>query len=70
MKSLKGPPSPKKYDPALQAVHKDTAQWYLQQTLTTPIPLSADEWAMSLDELAAKYPWRPKSPTQLQKFRI
>jgi len=71
MKSLKGPPSPKKYDPALQAVLKDTAQWYLRQTLSTkPIPLSAEEWAMSLDDLAARYP-APKMPDQqLPKIRI
>lgn len=71
MKSLKGPPSPKKYDPMLQAVLKDTAQWYLQQTLsTTPIPLNAEEWTMSLDELATKYP-APKMPDQqFPKFRI
>jgi len=56
MKSLKGPPTPKKYRPELDWVFKDTKKYYMEQSLTKPIPISEEEWQMPLDELAKKYP--------------
>lgn len=64
-RSLKGPPHfPMKFLETFMPVTKDS-KWELEfRIVGTPIPLTKEEWELSLEALSEKYPAPPETSSE------